>query len=90
MENLHIIEQKLDFISVLLQELQTRHQRSILNLEEAAAYLGIAKSTLYKHTSEGNIAFYKPSGKLISFKREDLDKWIEAKRVPSNQELRNL
>ena len=85
-----MLERKLDFISALLQELQNKQQRAILNLDEAAAYLGISKSTLYKHTSVGNIAFYKPSGKLISFKKEDLDKWLEAIRIPSNQELMNL
>jgi len=39
--------------------------KEVLNLEEAASFLGIAKSTLYKMTHENRIPFYKPAGKLI-------------------------
>ena len=36
--------------------------KEVLNLEEAASFLGIAKSTLYKMTHENRIPFYKPAG----------------------------
>jgi excisionase family DNA binding protein len=62
------------------------HSR-MLTMKEASVYLGISISTLYKHTSAKNIAYFKPNGKLILFKKQDLDKWIEAKRIPSNREI---
>jgi hypothetical protein len=40
--------------------------------------------------SGGNIAYYKPNGKLILFRKADLDKWLEANRIPSNAELLDI
>ena len=77
----------LNAIRQLIQEATT--YKEYYSVEEAAHYLGIAKSTLYKKTSLGNISFYKPNGKLITFKKDDLDKWIEQHRIPSNEELIN-
>jgi excisionase family DNA binding protein len=90
MENLHQINQKLDAIAGLVQSLQLHQPKAMLCPKEAAAYMGISKSTLYKHTSSGNIAYYKPNGKLILFRKADLDNWLEANRIPSNEELLNM
>jgi excisionase family DNA binding protein len=89
-ENLNQIEQKLDSLAALIQSLQLHQMKAMLNPQEAAAYMGISKSTLYKHTSSGNIAYYKPNGKLILFRKADLDNWLEANRIPSNEELLNM
>jgi excisionase family DNA binding protein len=48
----------------------------MLTFEEAAIYLKVSKSFLYKATSERTITFFKPSGKIIRFKRQDLDAWL--------------
>lgn len=58
-----------------------------LPLTVAAEYLKISRSTLYKHTSAGNITYYKPHGKLILFKKSDLDAWIQKGMIPSNDLL---
>ena len=55
--------------------------------EEAASFLGIAKSTLYKMTHENRIPFYKPAGKLIYFEKSVLLDWIRSNRVMSEAEL---
>ena len=44
--------------------------KEVLNLEEAATFLGIAKSTLYKMTHLDQIPYFKPSGKLIFFEKQ--------------------
>lgn len=44
--------------------------KEVLNLEEAATFLGIAKSTLYKMTHENHLPYFKPSGKLIFLRRK--------------------
>ena len=62
--------------------------KKYFSIEEAAEYIGISKSTLYKHTAGGQIPFYKPNGKLITFSKDDLDKWLLKTRIPSNEELR--
>ena len=35
--------------------------KEVLNLEEASAFLGIAKSTLYKMTHQNRLPYFKPS-----------------------------
>ena len=45
-----------------------------LTLEEAAAYLKVAKPTIYRFCSEGSLPFYKLAGAgQRRFKRADLD-----------------
>ena len=47
---------------------QLLHQgKDVLTLEEAAKFMGIARSSLYKMTHEQTIPFYKPNGKMIFF-----------------------
>lgn len=74
------IFQELTEIKTLLQQNKIQG-KTYLSVDEACAYLSIAKSTLYKHTSSGAITFYRPNGKLILFKKEDLNAWIEASKV---------
>ncbi len=57
-------------------ERQNLANKDILNFEEALSYLKVSKSFLYKMTSKGEITHYKPNGKLIYFKRSDLDDWM--------------
>lgn len=66
----------LEDIYALLEE-QNRQTREFLNVNEAAAFLGVSKSQLYKLTSGRKIKFTKPSGKKIFFKKEDLINWIQ-------------
>lgn len=53
-------------------------QKEILNMEEAAALLGLSKSYLYKKTYRGEIPFYRPLGKVIYFERSVLLNWIRS------------
>lgn len=47
-----------------------------MSFREACKYLHITPSYLYKLTSLKSIKFYKPMGKLIYFKKSELDNWI--------------
>ena len=57
------------------------------NLEEAAAFLKLCKSTLYKKTSLREIPFVKPGGKLILFLKEDLELYLTKNRFATKQEI---
>jgi len=61
---------------IALLENQNIQQKAILSFQEALAYLDVSKSFLYKLTSSNSITFFKPSGKLIYFKKSDLDQWV--------------
>ena len=62
--------------------------RQFLTAEEAAAYLGIAKITLYTYTSKRIIPYYK-SRRKIYIKLADLDDFIlrDQNRVKSVEEI---
>ena len=45
--------------------------KEVLSLEEAAKFMGIARSSLYKMTHQQAIPFYKPNGKLVFFEKSD-------------------
>ena len=64
--------------------------KEVLNLEEAASFLGIAKSTLYKMTHENRLPFYKPAGKLIYFEKSVLLEWIRSNRIMSEDEIQEM
>lgn len=53
-------------------------QREVMDIRQAAAYLGICTDTLYAYASEGSIPAFK-LGNRWRFKRSRLDKWMDAK-----------
>lgn len=71
--------QKKDKISKQLDEIQTllkRKDDKPLNFVEAAQYLSISHSTLYKLTYQRKIPCHKPTGKVLYFFKSELDEWI--------------
>lgn len=46
-----------------------------MSVDEAAEYLGIAVGTLKNKCYNGEVPYYKPSGKMYFYKSE-LDGWI--------------
>lgn len=65
--------------------LQMAMLKPILTADETCAYIGLSKSRLYVLCSQKQIPHYK-QGKLY-FVREELDKWLTSKRVPTAQEV---
>lgn len=61
--------------------------KETLTLEEAARFMGIAKSSLYKMTHEQTIPYYKPNGKMVYFEKAVLTEWIRQNRVMSQSEI---
>ena len=60
---------------------------SMLTPTEAAEYLGIKLSYLYKLMMRRVIPYYKPGGKLCHFDPEDLAKWQRSVRVATDEEI---
>ena len=79
----NIILEKLTNIENLLRG-QTEKP---LTLEEAARYLDLSTSTLYKMTSSNKICFYKPNGKRIYFAKSELDTWLLRNPVKTEAEV---
>ena len=85
----NIIMNKLDSITRMLRE-QNLLKKEVLTFSEAADYLSVSNSHLYKLTSNNVIPFYKPNKKKIFFKRSELDAWLTSHRVESNSEVGEL
>lgn len=50
--------------------------KNVLSLKEAAVYMDVSESYLHRLTSQREIPFSKPHGKLIYFERAELDRWM--------------
>ncbi|AIN49944.1 helix-turn-helix domain protein [Dokdonia sp. MED134] len=61
--------------------------KDIHSFNEAAAYLDLSKSHLYRLTSNNDIPFFRPGGRKIYFKRADLDAWMLRNPIKSNFQI---
>ena len=50
--------------------------REVMNVEQAARYLGVSPDTLYKYLSEGQVPAFK-LGNRWRLKKTTLDRWME-------------
>ena len=62
-------------------------ERNLLTTTEAAKYLGLKPSYLYKLMMRRALPYYKPNGKLCFFSKADLDTWLTNIRVKSQAEI---
>ena len=83
----------MEIIITQLKKLETLIERQnilnkeVLTLEEAAQYLLLSKSCIYKMTSNKEVPYYIPGGKKIYYRRTELDKWIFNSRVTPVDEI---
>lgn len=63
--------------------------KEVLTAQEAARYMGISMSYLYKLTMRKQIPHYKPMGKICYFQRQEIEQWLLNNRVSTDNELTN-
>lgn len=61
--------------------------KEVLTSAEAAKYMGISMSYLYKLTMRQQIPHYKPMGKMCYFNRLELEQWLQSNRVATETEI---
>lgn len=61
--------------------------KEVLTSDEAAQYMGISKSYLYKLTMRKEIPHFKPMGKVCYFNRLELQQWLQRNRYETQEEL---
>ena len=79
------LQNVLDHLEILTKAVLSNKQT--LNIDEAAAFTGLAVSYLYKLTSTQEIPHYKPRGKMLYFDRSELEGWLRQGKVSSNAEI---
>ena len=62
--------------------------KDILIINEAASFLRVSATTLRRYIASRQITFYKLQGKIL-FRKTDLEKFLDSKRVDSFEEFRN-
>ena len=62
-------------------------QKEVLTSTEAAKYMGISKSYLYKLTMLRRVPHYKPSGKMCYFNRHELENWLQSNRIATEEAI---
>lgn len=62
-------------------------QKGVLSASEAATYMNVSLSHLYKMTAERLVPHYKPNGKMVYFNRLELESWLQSNRVATDAEL---
>ena len=83
---MEFIQKQLKEIIALLTK-QNLLEKEFFTLEEAAQFLNQSRSSLYKLTSKKEIPFYVPGGKMIYFRRSELELWIVDSKVDTVDEL---
>jgi excisionase family DNA binding protein len=57
-----------------------------LNVEEAAAWLGLKPSYIYNLVYYGKLTAYRPGGKMLLFKISDLEKYAYGNKIGGRSE----
>jgi predicted DNA-binding transcriptional regulator AlpA len=58
-------------------------QRDRLNVEQAAAYIGVSESVLNKARLTGDGPVFLKLGRLVAYDRAELDTWLASRRRAS-------
>ena len=59
-----------------------------INASELSELLGESIKTVYARVHQRQIPFYKPGGKVLLFKLDEIKEWIESGRHSSIDEIR--
>lgn len=95
MENpFELIIGKLNNIENLLKTVMKKDNGTVavtevFNLNQAAEYVSLSKSAIYKKTSERNIPHFK-QGKKLFFKRSELNDWLTQNRISTDAEIEQM
>jgi excisionase family DNA binding protein len=64
-------------------------EKNILTVDEVVNYTGFSQKQIYKLTSTRQIPHYKPSGRKLFFKKNEIDEWITRGRIDTLDDLSN-
>ena len=62
-------------------------EKNILTVDDLMDYTTFSQKQIYKLTSTRAIPHYKPSGRKLFFKKDEIDDWINKGRVKTMNEL---
>lgn len=79
--------EEINVIASLIEANQV-NTKAVLTTDEAARYLGVTKSAIYKLTMGRKIPHYRSQGgKLLYFNREEIEQWATSCKIATKDEL---
>lgn len=63
------------------------NQKTIFNVEDLHIYSGLSISAIYKLTQSKKLRFSRPNGKVIFFKKEDVDNFLLSKPITTADDI---
>ena len=90
--NKQILSKKIEELTIKLDRIEKLllTQKNVLNFSDVELYTNLSKSYLYELTSSGGIPCYKPNGKHLYFKKEEIEDWLLSNKKVTNIELDEL
>jgi len=87
-----ILSKKIEELTVKLESIEKLllTQKNVLNFSEVKLYTNLSESYLYELTSSGGIPCYKPNGKQLYFKKQEIEDWLLSNRKTTNIEIDEL
>lgn len=74
------IQERLGNVEKMLSKIYAE-QKGVFEQKQAAEFLGISESYLYKLTHQGQISYSRPGGKKIYFLKSDLMEYIRRNKI---------
>lgn len=65
-------------------------KKEFLNIKETCEYFNTTINYLYSLTRNKKVPYYKPNGKTIYFKIQDIDDWIRSTKIHSENGIDEL
>ena len=88
MDKLNRIERMVTIIRENQENSKTQDSgKEIMNVQQVAKYLNIAKQTVYGMTSRREVPYYKRGNRLY-FQKSDIDEWLLSTRRKTIEEIK--
>lgn len=81
----NLILERLDRIEAIL----SKNAKSILTVDDLIDYTGFKRSYIYKLVHNQQISFYKPNGKVLFFKKSEIDEFLLKNKSQSKAQIEN-
>ena len=75
-----------ELATMVAEQLRQGEEKEIMNHDEAADFLGVSRSWMYRLTSENKVPYYRPFGSRCYFRRSELEALIFSNRIPMASE----
>tara|TARA_B100001142_G_scaffold30668_1_gene27221 strand:+ start:2161 stop:2469 length:309 start_codon:yes stop_codon:yes gene_type:complete len=87
-----ILSKKIEELTIKIDSIEKLllTQKNVLNFSEVKLYTNLSESYLYELTSSGGIPCYKPNGKQLYFKKQEIEDWLLSNRKATNIEIDEL